>query len=33
MAGLCELVLPPERTYFCDAETGEAWCRRERITL
>jgi sn-glycerol 3-phosphate transport system ATP-binding protein len=33
MVGLCELVLPPERTYFFDAETGEARRSRERITL
>ncbi|MGE0217751.1 ABC transporter ATP-binding protein [Mycolicibacterium sp.] len=27
------LVLPPERTYFFDAETGDAQVHRERITL
>ena len=27
------LVLPPERTYFFDAETGDASLSRERISL
>jgi sn-glycerol 3-phosphate transport system ATP-binding protein len=27
------LVMPPERTYFFDAETGDARRSRERITL